>query len=156
MSDQNDLMWRISEGLQRHGQIRTQGEIRDVLERIEQQNQGVAECPWCAGPIPKKNVEVCKNCGRDLAWATAPSNPNIFVCCKPDEIEGWALAIANWEIEQREKADAAQREIEVERRAREELRRKSPIKFYWQQSGEWVLVLIVLMLVVIFALVFLT
>ena len=116
--------------------------------------------PLVCWPDSKKNVEVCKNCGRDLAWATAPSNPNIFVCCKPDEIEGWALAIANWEIEQREKADAAQREIEAkrrrleaERRARraalEELRRKSLIKFYWQQYGTeliYALLLIIMMM----------
>mgnify|MGYP005997136091 FL=1 len=37
-------------------------------------------CPYCAGVIPKRDVDLCKNCGKKIAWANGK-------CCKPEELE---------------------------------------------------------------------
>jgi len=125
--DKSELQWEIAESLQRQGQYRTQQDIRATLENIARQHVGVAECPWCAGPIPRKGVEVCKHCGRDLAWAEAPSNPVVFICCKPNDLEGWALAIARWELDEKEKHEAIEKEKTRKAQEAEHFRKKIPV-----------------------------
>ena len=99
-----------------------QSDIADMLRKLAEANKGVAECPWCGGQIPKRGVELCTHCTREIAWVDSPSNPNLFFCCKPDplEIEGWALAIARYELELREakEADEAASKKRQEREAK--------------------------------------
>lgn len=43
-------------------------DIRKRLEALEEQGKGVAECPHCAGLLPKIGVSKCRHCGSDLVW----------------------------------------------------------------------------------------
>ncbi len=47
---------------------RQRSDIRKRLEALEEQGKGVAECPQCAGPLPKIGVSKCRHCGSDLVW----------------------------------------------------------------------------------------
>ncbi len=38
------------------------------LAELRKQNANVAPCPWCGGPIPAYNVEVCMHCRKELFW----------------------------------------------------------------------------------------
>jgi hypothetical protein len=38
------------------------------LAELRKQNANVAQCPYCGGPIPAYNVEVCMHCRKPLFW----------------------------------------------------------------------------------------
>ena len=128
------------------GQMRTQSDIAAMLRKLAEANQGVAECPWCGGQIPKRGVEVCTHCAREIAWVESPSNPEMFFCCKPDplEIEGWTLAIARYELEQEENKKIAEK-LEIERKEQEEKAMQS------RRGLAAVLVVLILGLLILFS-----
>jgi hypothetical protein len=43
-------------------------DINDRLKALEEQNKGIADCPYCAGPLPKQGVEKCRHCGSNVVW----------------------------------------------------------------------------------------
>lgn len=66
--------------LGRIAQLKSQESTRQAILNLQNKEEGMPKCPWCAGTIEEK-VSKCRHCTSDIAWV----NVNELLVCKPQD-----------------------------------------------------------------------
>jgi len=62
--DHPEATWNIVGGMQRHEQINQLNKLTGEIER----QRSLPDCPHCGHKLPKKGVDLCGTCRREVAW----------------------------------------------------------------------------------------
>ena len=107
--DHPEATWNIVGGMQRHEQINQLNKLTGEIER----QRSLPDCPHCGNKIPKRGVDLCGSCRREVAWVQG-------VVCKNTRTAIAELTRQLETAEKRRKAEVAdRRKSEAEEEAKQ-------------------------------------